>query len=250
MPKLQVLVVDDEPPARRKLTSFLRAEPDIEVVDESSGGEHAVLRIETLKPDVVFLDIQMPGMNGFELLSALEMDRMPLIIFVTAYDQYAVKAFEVHAQDYLLKPFDRERLQSCLERTREELKRRKPDALERKLERFLAEFQPQETFIDRVPVRSRGRVIFVQMKDVDWIGASSNYAEVHAGGESYLIRETLQSLEKKLDPHQFRRVYRSTIVNLDRVHELQPWSHNDFIVVMKEGSRIRMSRRYRSNLGA
>jgi two-component system LytT family response regulator len=242
-----VLLVDDEPHARRKLDRFLRDEAGIDIVGESGGGEHAIGLIEALQPDVLFLDIHMPQMNGFELLSALEMDRLPLVVFVTAYDQFAVKAFEVHALDYVLKPFDRDRVQSCLERIREELKRRQPHTLEQRLERFLDQYQPR-SFIERLPVRSRGRITFVQMKDVEWIAAAENYSELHVRGESYLVRSTLQSLEARLDPRAFRRVHRSALVNLEHVRELRPFSHNDFIIVMKDGAQVRMSRRYRANL--
>ena len=242
MTSLRVLIIDDEPPARKKLTMLLREEPDIEVVGQASNGIEAVAAIEEHRPDVVFLDIQMPGMNGFEVLEALGMDDLPLVVFVTAYDQHAVKAFEVHAADYLLKPFDRQRLQSCLARLRG-----KGDSVNSKLKELLAEFRSRD-YLSRVIVKSRGRVLFLKLEEVDWIETSANYVELHSAKQSYLLRETLSALEHRLNPSQFVRVHRSTIVNIDRIQELQPWSHGDFIVVLKDGTKLRISRRYRENL--
>jgi two-component system LytT family response regulator len=239
---LRVLVIDDEPPARRKLTMMLRGEPDIEVAGEATNGLEAVSAIEKYKPDAIFLDIQMPGMNGFEVLDALEADSLPLVVFVTAYDQHAVKAFEVHAADYLLKPFDRARLQASLARLRSA---RNP--VPSKWNELLAELRPRE-YLTRVVVKWRGRVLFLKIEEVDWIEASANYVELHSSRQSYLLRETLSTLETRLDPKNFARVHRSTMVNIDRIQELQPSTHGDFIVLLKDGSKLRMSRRYRENL--
>jgi two-component system LytT family response regulator len=241
---LRVLVIDDEPPARRKLMMLLAHEPDIEIVGQAANGIDAIAAIEQQKPDAVFLDIEMPGMNGFEVLEVLETERMPLIVFVTAYDQHAVKAFEIHAVDYLLKPYDRSRLQNCLARLRGT-----HDAFDSKLKRLLEEFRPRD-YLTRVIVKSRGRILFLNIQEVDWIETSANYVELHSGKNSYLLRETLQSLEAKLNPRQFARLHRTTIVNIDRIRELQAWSHGDFIVVLKDETKLRMSRRYRQNLSA
>jgi len=239
---LRALVIDDELPARKKLMMLLRDEPGVEVVGQASNGIEAVAAIEEHQPDVIFLDIQMPGMNGFEVLEALEGDNLPLVVFVTAYDQHAVKAFEVHAADYLLKPFDRSRVQSCLERLRSG-----QHSVNAKLEELLSEFRSRD-YLNRVIVKTRGRVIFLQIEDVDWIETSANYVELHLGKQSFLLRETLSALETRLDPRHFARVHRTTIVNIDRIQELQPWSHSDFIVLLKDGTKLRMSRRYRENL--
>src|SRR5262249_25136321 len=166
----------------------------------------------------------------------------PLVVFVTAYDQHALKAFEVHAVDYLLKPFDRARLQSCLARLRSDR-----IALSSKLKAMLAEFQARE-YLTRVAVKSHGRVLFVKISEVDWIETSANYVELHVSKQSFLLRETLSALESRLDPKQFARVHRTTIVNIDRIQELQPWLHGDFMVFLKDGTKLRMSRRYRDNL--
>ena len=244
MKSLRVLVIDDEPPARKKLMMLLRAEPDIEIAGQASNGIEAVAAIEEHRPDAIFLDIQMPGMNGFEVLEALDTDNLPLVVFVTAFDQHAVKAFEVHAADYLLKPFDRPRLQNCLARLRGE-----HGSVHSKLKELLAEFRSAD-YLSRVVVKSRGRILFLKIEDIDWIETSANYVELHSGKNSYLLRETLNALEARLDPRQFVRVHRSTIVNIDRIRELQPWSHGDFIVVLKDETQLRMSRRYRQNLNS
>ena len=242
MKSLRALIVDDELPARKKLLMLLKGEPDVEVVAEASNGVDAIAAVEEHRPDVIFLDIQMPGMNGFEVVDALEHKDRTLVVFVTAYDEHAVKAFEVHALDYLLKPFDRTRLRNCLERIRAE---RRTDTS--KLNELLAEFRPRE-YLNRVVVKTRGRVLLLKIDEVDWIETAANYLELHAGKQSYLLRETLNSLDEKLDPRQFVRVHRSSIVNLDRIQELQSWSHGDFIVLLKDGTKLRMSRRYKQNL--
>ena len=221
---------------------LLKGEPGVEVVAEASNGLDAIAAAEEHRPDVIFLDIQMPGMNGFEVVEALEPKDRTLVVFVTAYDEHAVKAFEVHALDYLLKPFDRTRLRSCLARVRAE---RHTDTS--KLKELLAEFRPRE-YLNRVVVKTRGRVLLLKMDEVDWIETAANYVELHAGKQSYLLRETLNSLDEKLDPRRFVRVHRSSIVNLDRIQELQAWSHGDFIVLLKDGTKLRMSRRYKQNL--
>ena len=243
---MRVLVVDDEPPARRKLMNFLREERDVEIVGEAGNGTKAAALIEELEPDVVFLDVQMPGMTGFEVLETLG-GRVPLIVFVTAYDQYAVKAFEVHALDYLLKPFDRDRLQTCLSRVRDQISRSAGADLQARMQKLIAEATGR-AYATRLMVKHRGRVVFLQIRDVDWIKALANYVELHVGAQTYMIRETLNSLESRLDPDLFARVHRSVIVNLDRIEELQPWSHNDYLVILKDGTEIRMSRRYHRNL--
>ena len=243
---MRVLVVDDEPPARRKLMNFLREEGDVEIVGEAGSGAKAAALIEELEPDVVFLDVQMPGMTGFEVLETLG-GRVPLIVFVTAYDQYAVKAFEVHALDYLLKPFDRDRLQTCLSRVRDQIGRSAGADLQARMQKLIAEATGR-AYATRLMVKHHGRVVFLQIRDVDWIKALANYVELHVGAQTYMIRETLNSLESRLDPDSFARVHRSVIVNLDRIKERQPWSHNDYLVILKDGTEIRMSRRYHRNL--
>jgi two-component system LytT family response regulator len=241
---LRALIIDDELPARKKLAMLMREEADIEIVGQCANGLEGIAAIEEKHPDVIFLDIQMPGLNGFEMLEALGSDNLPFVVFVTAYDEYAVKAFEVHALDYLLKPFDRSRLQDCLARVRKQ-----QHSNGAKLHELLEQFRPKE-YLSRFVVKTRGRVLLLKIDDVDSLEASGNYVELRSGKQSYLVRETLNDVERKLDPQRFARVHRSTIVNLDRIQELQPWSHGDFIVVLKDGAKLRLSRRYRQNLKA
>jgi two-component system, LytTR family, response regulator len=241
---LRALIIDDELPARKKLAMLMREEADIEIVGQCANGLEAIAAIEERHPDVIFLDIQMPGLNGFEMLEALGSDNLPFVVFVTAYDEYAVKAFEVHALDYLLKPFDRSRLQDCLARVRKQQHSTSPN-----LHELLEQFRPKE-YLSRFVVKTRGRVLLLKIDDVDSLEASGNYVELRSGKQSYLVRETLNDVERKLDPQRFARVHRSTIVNVDRIQELQPWSHGDFIVVLKDGVKLRLSRRYRQNLKA
>jgi two-component system LytT family response regulator len=239
---LRALIIDDELPARKKLAMLMREETDIEIVGQCANGLEAITAIEEQHPDVIFLDIQMPGLNGFEMLEALGTDNLPFVVFVTAYDEYAVKAFEVHALDYLLKPFDRSRLQDCLARVRQQ-----QHSTSVNLHDLLEQFRPKE-YLSRFVVKTRGRVLLIKIDDVDSLEASGNYVELRSGKQSYLVRETLNDVERKLDPQRFARVHRSTIVNVDRIQELQPWSHGDFIVVLKDGAKLRLSRRYRQNL--
>lgn len=239
---IRVLVVDDEPPARRKLLLHLGAADDVEVVGEASDGLEAVEAIRELAPDLVFLDIQMPGMTGFEVLDAVGPDAMPAVVFVTAYDEFALKAFEVEAVDYLLKPYDARRFQQALERAVRRLHERVP-ARER-LERLLQTIGSGSRGLQRLVVRERDRLLLIGTEEVMRISARENYVEIVTPDGSYLIRDTLSSLESRLDPARFARVHRSEIVNLDFVKELHPWTHGDYMIVLRNGDEVRMSRRY------
>ncbi|HSR52548.1 MAG TPA: response regulator [Acidobacteriota bacterium] len=249
---MRVLIVDDEPPARRKLRRFLDDEGDVEVVGEAASGKEAVAAIRRLRPQAVFLDIQMPEMDGFEVLRELERDVqegfMPRIVFVTAYDQFALKAFEVAALDYLLKPFDRQRLSQALERLRREVEQAQRPDMQEGVQELLDHLRRRRQYAKRIMVRSQGRVRFLKTDEIDWIQAAGNYAELHVGSRSHLLRETLSTLEERLDPEQFVRVHRSAIVNLDRVREVHPYSKNDYTIVLASGHKVRMSRRYRDRL--
>lgn len=243
---LRVLLVDDEPLARGKLKRLLAGEHDIEVVGEAGSADEARALIERERPDLVFLDIQMPGQDGFQLLESLPRDILPAVVFVTAYDQHAVRAFEVHALDYLLKPFDRERLRLALERAREALARVDSQVgLDEQLKAMLQELRGEQPFLSRFVVRSVGRIVFVRAQDVDWIEAAGNYVRLRIGKESHLLRETMSSLETRLDPKVFARIHRSTIVNIDRIRELNHIFHGDYSVLLKDGTRLTLSRGYR-----
>ncbi len=246
MAEIRVVIVDDEPPARERIRALLTEEKDITVLKECDSGLAAVSAIREVAPDLVFLDVQMPGLDGFGVLDALQGGRMPVIVFVTAYDAYAVRAFEVHALDYLLKPFDRERFQATLERARLALGEA-PAAEEESVA------VPLSDAADRPPLkrllgRRDGRLIVLKAAEIDWIESAANYVSLHVGKESYLVRETLQSLEGRLDPDQFIRIHRSTIVNLDRVQEIEPYFHGDYIVRLRDGHRLTLSRTYRERV--
>jgi two-component system LytT family response regulator len=245
---MRVLIVDDEPLACERIRTILAGERDVEIVGECHDGASALASIRKLAPDLVFLDVQMPEMDGFAVLEQLDPQRRPVIIFVTAYDQYAIKAFEVSALDYLLKPFDRDRFDRALARGRMEHERRaSPDLNARFLSAFAA-WKQRKQYVERLVIRSSGRVFFLRTDEVDCIEAAGNYVRLHVGKEEYLHRDTMSNLEKSLDPDRFARVHRSWIVNVDRVKLLEPMFRGDYIVVLRDGRRVAMSKAYHSNL--
>ena len=244
---LRVLIVDDERWARRRVASLLEDEPDVEVVGEVSSGEEAVAGILDLQPELVFLDIQMDGMDGFDVIDVVGIDRMPMVVFATAYDNYAVRAFETHAVDYLLKPIDRERLREALERARRELKHHRGEPVQQ-LGALLDELRARSGYLRRIGVSLAGRISIVQVADISWFEAAGNYVKLHVGGDEHLARQTMKELQERLDPEQFVRVHRSAIVNIDRICELQPWSHGEQVLILDDGTRITIGRRYREAL--
>ncbi|HVR36953.1 MAG TPA: LytTR family DNA-binding domain-containing protein [Methylomirabilota bacterium] len=246
--KIRTVIVDDEPLARSRLKTLLKAESDIELLAECATGQEAIETLDAKSPDLVFLDVQMPELSGFDVLDALKQRPLPRIIFVTAHDQFALKAFEVHAIDYLLKPFDRERFQQALDRAREELRRQDPSAINDRLTALLAELPGTARAPDRLVIKSGGRVILLKLADIDWIEAADNYLNLHLGNETHLHRETLSSIESRLPAGQFLRISRSTIVNVDRIKELQPMFHGDYVVILRNGTRLNLSRTYRDQL--
>lgn len=250
---LRVVVVDDEQPARAILAKLLAADPEIELAAECRSGEEAVAAIRDLAPDLVFLDVQMPGLDGFGVLAELAPEELPAVVFVTAYDHYAVQAFEVHALDYLLKPFDDERFAEALGRAKRTIRRNQVEALSRRLVGLLEEGAAdrggrQERYLERLMIRSGGRVVFVRAEEIDWIEAQDYYVRVHAGKKRHLLRETLAALEEKLDPERFVRVHRSAIVNLDRVREMQPAFKGNWVLLLEDGTRLRIARQRRADL--
>ena len=245
---IRALIVDDEPPARDLIATLLRDEPDLEVVGQCSNGRDAVAAIQRLSPDLVFLDVQMPGMDGFAVLAELPADRLPLVIFVTAFDQHAIRAFEVHALDYLLKPFEYDRLRQAVRHARTKLAQDPGTASQTHLASLLDELHNRGQSWNRLAIRDAGRVVFLQPDEIDWIEAEGKYVRLHVGKESYLLRETMGSTEARLASKKFLRVSRSTIVNLERVKEWQPLFHGDSVVILKNGTRLTVSRVYRETL--
>lgn len=248
MADLRALVVDDEPLARERLRNFLTSEPGVSVIGECQNGEDAVIAVRRDSPNLLFLDVQMPGLNGFEVLQRLNGAAPAAVIFTTAHDQYAVKAFEIHAVDYLLKPFDRERLRVALERARARATAPRSDDLQTKLAAMLEDMKAGAKQPERIPVKSNGKVTFVRIPDIDWIGSADNYVELHVGSHSHLIRETMNSVATRLPPEQFVRISRTSIINLSRVKELQPLFHGEYTVTLTTGARLTLSRSYRDQL--
>ncbi|HEU5220126.1 MAG TPA: LytTR family DNA-binding domain-containing protein [Gemmatimonadales bacterium] len=244
---LSVLLVDDEPLARERLRALLDQEPDLRIAGECASGRTAVKAIQEKRPDLVFLDVQMPGLDGFGVVEQIGAGRMPAIVFVTAFDQYALKAFEVHAIDYLLKPFDRERFQATLAHARESIRLR-AGGVDRAMTALLDSLAARRRYADRLLVKLSGKERLVPVDEVDWLEAAGNYVRIHAGGERLLLRETMASLEERLDPDRFARIHRSTIVNLERVKELEPWFHGDYVVRLKDGQKLTRSRSHRPRL--
>jgi two-component system LytT family response regulator len=247
MNRIRVLIVDDEPIARRGVRLQLKGEQEVEIIGECANGLEAVAAIQKLSPDLVFLDVQMPEMDGFEVIESVGVERMPRVIFVTAYDQYTLRAFEVHALDYLLKPFDRERFQKALNHARSSLER---GEFNRQLVRLLDDRLAARKPLERLVIKSGGRIYFLNVEEVDWIEAADNYVELHVGRESHLLRETISGLAAKLDPARFLRIRHSTIVNIERVKELRPLFRGEYMIVLRDGTELTSSRRYRKNLDA
>lgn len=244
----RTLIIDDEALARERLRQLLLTEPEIEIIGECADGRAAVETIQKESPDLVFLDIQMPELDGFAVLEAIQTDPMPVVVFVTAYDKFALKAFEVHAVDYLLKPFDRERFQTALRHALDHVKHRGEKDIVERQSAALADLQPTAKMPERLPVKSGGRVVFVRTADIDWVEAAHNYIVLHVGKESHLMRETMNAFEERLAPESFVRISRSTIVNIDRIKELQPLFYGEYSVTLHNGTRLTLSRRYRDKL--
>ena len=246
--KVRIILADDEPLARERLRDLLMADSRIELIAECSNGQEAVEAIQAHSPDLVFLDVQMPELDGFGVLAELEASRRPAVIFVTAHDKFALRAFEVHAIDYLLKPFDRERFKTALERALNHLKQHDTNDLKDRLSALLKDVRSETKYPERIAIKSTGKVIFVKTSEINWIEAADNYVNLHVGTEAHLHRETMSSLEEMLDPSRFMRISRSTMVNIDGIKELQPLFHGEYSVILKNGTRLTLSRGYREKL--
>jgi two-component system LytT family response regulator len=247
---IRTIVVDDEAPARARIRQLLKQQPDFSLVAECANGSQALQTIQKEKPDLVFLDVQMPRLSGLEVCRELAANgiTLPIVIFVTAYDEYALKAFEVHAIDYLLKPFDRERFLQALNHARQQLAHLKRTMAEERLAAALQDLVPNSKTPERFAFKENGRIVLVRPETIDWIESDGNYVRLHASGTSHYVRDTLASLESQLAREKFMRISRSVIVNLDRVKELQPVFYGDYAVILQDGSRLSMSRSYRDRL--
>lgn len=258
--KIKTLVVDDEPLARRNLRVLLKGDAEVEIVGEAGSGPEALALISALSPDLVFLDIQMPEMDGFGVLEKIEAEEMPVIVFVTAFDRYALRAFEFHALDYLLKPFDDARFEKALLRAKRQVEQRAIKDLGGRLVALLegrdvsVQPEPQAAappkHLTRLLIKSAGRVSFLKVDEIDWIGAEDYYVKLHVGRKGHLLRETMGELEAKLDPSKFARIHRSSIVNLDRVKELRQHFNGDYLVLLHNGTELKLSRSRREQFEA
>ena len=246
--RISAMIVDDEDLARERIREMLRNDREIEIVGECSNGIEALAALSRLRPGILFLDIQMPGMDGFGVLKKLEVNQMPLVIFVTAYDEYAIKAFEFHACDYLLKPFKRKRFEEALAWAKAELLNRSSTEWARRTCLLLESINAKPRYLDRLSVKDRGKVFFVHVNEIDWIEADDNYVRIHAGKASHLIRGTIRSIEKELDPKRFIRIHRGAIINVDRIKELHQWFGRDYRVVLQNGTVLPLGRSYRQQL--
>jgi two-component system LytT family response regulator len=245
--KIRTLIVDDEPLARQRLRGLLEPDGDLEIVGECGDGKQAVSAVRQLRPDLMFLDVQMPVLDGFAVLEALPGALVPVVVFVTAHDRYALKAFEVHALDYLLKPYDRARFSAALDRAKAQVRREQTPALDQRLLELLRTMRERRPAQERLVVKSGGRVCFVRIEDIDWIEAAGNYVRLHAGKEDHLLRESMSGIEARLDA-RFARIHRSAIVNIERIRELQPAFHGDYAVILNDGTELALSRGFREKL--
>jgi two-component system LytT family response regulator len=263
MNKIRTVIIDDEPLARAAVRILLKRDPEIDIVGECGDGASAVKLIRKVSPDLVFLDIQMPRVSGFDVLDRLELTSMPIIIFITAFDQYAIKAFDVHALDYLLKPFTDERFERSLERAKQQVRDGEIGDLGRRLVSLagyvksdlpendaLQIHKSTEPYTGRFMIKRSGRIFFIKATEIDWIEAADYYVKLHAGKASHLLRERMHNLERGLDPDQFIRVHRSAIVNIDRIRELQQMFNGEYSVVLNNGTELKLSRSYRERIQA
>ncbi len=246
--KIRTLIVDDEPLAREWVRNGLQDEPDLEVIGECGDGFDAVKAIAADKPDLVLLDVQMPGLDGFGVLASLGAENLPAVIFVTAFDRYALKAFEAHAVDYLMKPFSSERLHEAVDRARAAIDRSASKNLKAELQALLQDIQRERTYPEWLLIKKEDRSVFLKVADIDWIESARNNVRLHVGKDVYVYHETTTGIEARLDPRHFFRIHRSTIVNIDRIREMHPWFNGDYAVTLKDGARLTLSSTYRERL--
>jgi two-component system LytT family response regulator len=250
---LRAVVVDDEALGRRGIVSRLWQSDSVQVVAECRNGREAIEAVRRLRPDLLFLDVKMPGIDGFGVLRALTPEEVPYVIFVTAHDRHALRAFEVHALDYLVKPIDDQRFEEALRRAAETIRRDRDGDLGRRVRAAVAEMTNEppdssQALGDRFPVRDKGKTVFVRHADIDWVGAEGDYVRLHAGAKSWLVRNTLASVERRLGPRRFLRIHRSTLVNADRIAEMRSFENGDAVIILRDGTELRMSRARRDSI--
>lgn len=245
---IRAMIVDDEPLARRRIRDLLAGASDVEVVAECANGRDAIKRIEASVPDLLFLDIQMPEIDGFEVLETIGVGRVPIVVFVTSYDQFAVRAFEAQALDYLMKPFDDQRFNATLQRVRARLGNRNRDDIEDRLSALLNEVRGRRGYLKRLAVPVGNRSVFIRAREIDWIGAERNYIRVYSGGKGYLLRDSLTRIEAELDPAMFCRIHRSTIVNIDRIQSVETTFRGEYVLTLNDRTRLTAGRSYREAL--
>ena len=248
--RIRTIIVDDEPLALRRLRALLTDEADIEIVGEAANGTEAVRAISAERPDLVFLDVQMPGLDGFDVLRATAGIHQPFVVFVTAHDEHAIRAFEVQAVDYVLKPVIETRFREAVRRAVTRLRGESAADIARQMAQFLERVAPTPSRGGRIAIKRDGRVNFVRVDDIDWVEADGDLVRVHAGKEAHVIRETMSQIETKLPPERFMRVHRSIIVNTERVREVQPWFKGDYVLIMQDGTKLRSGRTYRQSVQA
>src|SRR5262245_15499982 len=245
---LTTLIIDDEPLAREGLRMLLTEDPEVSAVHEARDGREAVAAIRNARPDLVFLDVQMPEMDGFAVVEEIGAELMPAVVFVTAHDRYAIQAFEINAIDYLLKPVTRERFGAAMGRAKKRLESYPSDEASRQILSLLETIAAPRRYVRRLAVRSAGKTVFVDAEDVDWIEAAENYVQLHAGRKSHLLHVTMNTLEQSLDPEIFLRIHRSIIVNIGRLKELQAGTHGEYLITLQDGTRLRSGRSYSNKL--
>lgn len=252
MKAIRVAIADDEPLARERLRSMLEGRERYAIVAECNDGVDALAALNQQDIDLLFLDVQMPGLDGFQILESAGAASLPLIVFVTAFNDYALRAFDASALDYLLKPFDRDRFEKTLTRVEERLASRERAEMSSELREFLRTLSTTAVpeHVSRFPVRANGEIYFVRVEDVDWIDAEGNYVALHAAGRRHLVRDTIKSLEGRLDPAKFVRVHRSAIINVDRLRRLQPYFHGEYVITLQDGTKLTSSRTYSDRLRA
>ncbi len=245
---IRAVIADDEALARKFIRRMLKDDPDVEIVGECSSGKEAVATIRKQNPDLVFLDVQMPEMDGFAVLESIGVERLPEIIFATAYEQYAIRAFELHALDYLLKPFDQARFKDAIRHAKERFRSERQNDGRTQISALLESIKNKPEYLDRVMIKSGGRITFLSTDEINWIEADDKYVHLHTGKISPMVRQTLSAMETQLDPRKFRRIHRSAIVNVERIKELQPLFSGEHSILLQDGTKLTLSRNYKDKL--